>query len=258
MSLSREQTERYARNVILSEVGEAGQERLLAGSVLLVGVGGLGSPAALYLAAAGIGTLGLIDSDVVDISNLQRQIIHRTPDIGRAKVDSAAEKIEALNPDVTVRKYRKRLDPSNALQLLQDYDFIIDCTDNFDSKFLVADACHQARKPYCHAGILRFEGQLMTVIPAKTACYRCLFNRPPAAGAVPGGAQAGVMGLLPGVIGTLQATEAVKFILHRGELLTNRLMIYNALQGAFRTVKLERNPDCPLCGEPPGYGVSCG
>lgn len=251
MSLTESQIERYSRHIILTEVGGKGQEKLLAGKVLLVGTGGLGCPAGLYLAAAGVGTLGLMDGDVVDLSNLQRQVAHHTPDIGRAKVDSAAEKFRAINPDVTVRTYRERLTAANALAILREYDFVIDGTDNFASKFLVADACHFAGKPYVHAGILRFNGQLMTVLPGKTACYRCVFNAPPPPGAVPSCSQAGVLGVLAGVIGTLQATEAVKFLLGQGELLTDNLLVYDGLRANFRKVALKRNAKCPLCGERP-------
>ena len=251
MNLTEDQIERYSRHIILPEVGGKGQERLLAGKVLLVGAGGLGSPAGLYLAAAGIGTIGIMDADEVDLTNLQRQVIHFTADLGKPKVESAAAKMRAINPDVQVKGYQERLIAANALQILDDYDFIIDGTDNFPSKFLVADACHFAGKPYSHAGILRFDGQTMTVKPGKTACYRCVFNTPPPAGAVPSCSQAGVLGVLAGVIGTLQATEAVKFLLDQGELLTDRLLVYNALKVTFRKVTLKRNPSCPLCGENP-------
>lgn len=251
MSLTEEQIERYSRHILLPEVGGKGQEKLLAGKILLVGAGGLGSPAALYLAAAGIGTIGIVDGDVVDVSNLQRQVIHSTADLGRLKVESAAEKMRAINPALEVRTYALRLTAANAPAMLAEYDFVIDGTDSFASKFLVADACHFARKPYSHAGILRFEGQAMTVRPGETACYRCVFNAPPPAGTVPSCSQAGVLGVLPGVIGALQATEAVKFLLGKGELLTNRLLIYHCLRAEFRTVSLKRNPSCPLCGEHP-------
>lgn len=251
MNLTEAQIERYSRHILLPEVGGRGQEKLLAGRVLLVGAGGLGSPAGLYLAAAGVGTIGIMDADVVDLSNLQRQIAHATPDIGKPKVDSAAAKLRALNPDVAVRAHRARLTAANALELLSDYDFVIDGTDSFASKFLVADACHFAAKPYCHAGILRFDGQLMTVLPRQTACYRCLFAAPPPAGAGPSCAQAGVLGVLAGVIGTLQAAEAIRFLLGKGELLTNRLLVYDGLNASFRGVSVKRNPRCPLCGVSP-------
>jgi len=251
MNLTEEQIERYSRHIILPEVGGKGQAQLLAGKVLIVGAGGLGSPAALYLAAAGVGTIGLIDADAVDLSNLQRQIIHATPDLGRPKVESATGKMRAINPDVALNGYPERLTAANALTILGDYDFVIDGTDNFPSKFLVADACHFARKPYSHAGILRFDGQTMTVIPGKTTCYRCIFSAPPPAGAVPSCSQAGVLGVLAGVLGCIQATEAIKFLLSIGDLLTNRLLVYNALKMKFRDVPLRRNRQCPLCGEHP-------
>lgn len=251
MNLSEEQIERYSRHIILPEVGGKGQAKLLAGKILLVGAGGLGSPAGLYLAAAGIGTIGVIDADVVELSNLQRQVIHFTSDLGQPKVKSAAAKMRAINPDVRVKSYHQRLTAANALDILADYDFVIDGTDNFPSKFLVADACHFAGKPYSHAGILRFDGQTMTVKPGESACYRCVFNGPPPAGAVPSCSQAGVLGVLAGVIGTLQATEAIKFLLGQGKLLTDALLVYNALEMSFRKVALKRNPSCPLCGEHP-------
>lgn len=251
MSLTDAQIERYSRHILLPEVGGRGQEKLLAGRVLLVGAGGLGSPAALYLAAAGVGTLGLIDADVVDLSNLQRQIIHSMADLGHPKAESAANKMRALNPDVRVSTYHARLTAANALELLKEYDFVIDGTDNFPSKFLVADACHFAGKPYSHAGILRFDGQTMTVRPGVSACYRCVFNAPPPAGAVPSCSQAGVLGVLAGIMGALQATETIKYLLGQGDLLTDSLLVYNALKTTFRKVGLKRNPKCPLCGAAP-------
>ncbi len=251
MNLTESQIERYSRHIILPEVGGRGQEILLAGKVLLVGVGGLGSPAGLYLAAAGVGTIGLMDGDVVDLSNLQRQIAHATSDLGKPKVDSAAVKLRAINPDISVRTYTERLTAANALDILRDYDFIIDGTDNFSSKFLVADACYFAGKPYSHAGILRFDGQLITVHPGVTACYRCVFNAPPPPGAVPSCSQAGVLGVVAGVIGTLQATEAIKYLLDVGDPLTDKILVYDALRAAFRQVPLKRNPQCPLCGALP-------
>lgn len=251
MNLTEEQIERYSRHIILPEVGGKGQAKLLAGKVLIVGAGGLGSPAALYLAAAGVGTIGLIDADTVELSNLQRQIIHTTTDLGRPKVESATDKMRAINPDVTVHTCCERLAAANAPAILKDYDFVIDGTDNFPSKFLVADACFFLQMPYSHAGILHFDGQTMTVIPGKTACYRCIFGAPPPPGTVPSCSQAGVLGVLAGVIGCIQATEAIKFLLGIGDLLTNRLLAYNALSMKFREVSLHRNCHCPLCGEHP-------
>lgn len=251
MSLTEKQIERYSRHIILPEVGGKGQEKLLAGRVLIVGIGGLGSPAALYLAAAGVGTLGLVDGDVVDLTNLQRQIAHATADVGRAKVESAAAKCRAINPDVTVRPYPEYLRADNALAILKDYDFVIDATDTFAAKFLVADACHFAGKAYAHAGVLHFEGQAMTVIPGRSGCYRCLFREPPPADAAPSCSQAGVMGVLPGIMGTIQAAEALKYLLGIGDLLTNRMLVCDALKMTFRTIPFSRPSACPLCGDRP-------
>lgn len=251
MSLNEEQIERYSRQILLQQVGGVGQEKLLAARVLVVGTGGLGSPVALYLAAAGVGTIGLVDADAVDRSNLQRQIAHATPDLGRPKVVSAAEKLRALNPDVTVRTHELYLSAANIADVIADYDFVVEGTDNFPSKFLVNDACWFARKPFSHAGILRFDGQLFTVLPGESACYRCAFPAPPPANAVPTCSQAGVLGGVAGTIGCLQATEALKYVLGVGELLTDRLLVFDALAMRFREVKFRRNPRCPLCGEAP-------
>ncbi|MFC1463156.1 ThiF family adenylyltransferase [Verrucomicrobiota bacterium] len=251
MDLNEEQIERYSRQIILPEVGGGGQEKLLGGKVFIVGAGGLGSPAALYLAAAGVGTIGLADGDDVDLSNLQRQVLHATSDVGSPKVVSALERMHAINPHISIQVHKNRLTAANALEILGDYEFVIDGTDNFASKFLVADACHFARKPYSHAGVLGFGGQMITVLPGQTTCYRCVFNAPPPDGAVPSCSQAGVLGVVPGVIGVLQACEAIKFLLEVGDLMTDRLLIYDALKGTFRTAKVGRNGRCPLCGENP-------
>jgi len=251
MELSDQQIERYSRHILLEEVGLAGQQRLLASRVLIIGAGGLGAPAGLYLAAAGVGVVGLVDADRVELSNLQRQVIHHSSDIGASKVSSAAAKMRAINPDVTVREHNTMARAENALELVRDYDFVIDGTDNFPAKFLINDACYFARKPLSHAGILRFDGQLMTILPAQTACYRCVFRAPPPPGAVPSCSQAGVLGAVAGVIGSLQAAEALKFLLGRGELLTNALLTWNALRMEFRKVALRRSPNCPLCGAHP-------
>jgi molybdopterin-synthase adenylyltransferase len=248
MSLNEQQIQRYSRNILLNEIGGAGQEKLLASKVLIVGTGGLGSPAALYLAAAGVGTIGLLDGDQVDLTNLQRQILHRTSDVGRRKVDSAKERIEALNLDVNVRTYDVWARADNFRQIVKGYDFVLDATDNFPAKFLINDACFFDRVPFSHAGILEFEGQLMTVLPGQTACYRCVFPGPPPANTTLSCGQAGVLGVLPGVIGSLQATEAIKYLLGVGELLTDGLLTYNALTMSFRKVPTERNMECPLCG----------
>jgi molybdopterin-synthase adenylyltransferase len=246
-----EQIERYSRHIILKEVGGKGQKKLLGGKVMIIGAGGLGAPIALYLAAAGVGTIGIADADTVDLSNLQRQVIHHTPDIGKPKVESAREKMEAINPDVKVVTYQTWVNADNILDIIGDYDFVIDGTDNFAAKFLINDACVLARKPYSHGGILRFDGQTITVLPGESTCYRCIFNAPPPRDAIPTCNQAGVIGVLPGVLGTIQATEAIKFLLQQGELLTNRLLTYDALRMRFREVPLRRNPNCPVCGATP-------
>ena len=249
--LTEEQIERYSRHIILKEVGGKGQKRLLDGKVLLIGAGGLGAPIALYLAAAGVGTIGIADADTVDLGNLQRQVIHFTSDIGKPKVDSAREKMEAINPDVKVRTYREWVSAANIMDMISDYDFVIDGTDNFAAKFLINDACVLAGKPYSHGGILQFDGQTMTVRPGESACYRCIFHEPPPKDGIPTCSQAGVIGVLPGVLGTIQATEAIKFLLGKGDLLTNRLLTYSALRMKFREIPLKRNPACPVCGENP-------
>jgi molybdopterin/thiamine biosynthesis adenylyltransferase len=246
MSLSLRQRDRYLRHLALPEIGESGQERLLAARVLVVGMGGLGSSAAFYLAAAGIGTLGILDDDRVEPSNLQRQILYSTTDVGRLKTDSAALRLKALNPDIAVEASALRLDESNALELLSRWDFVVDATDNFDSKFLIAAACDAVSRPYSHAGITRFLGQTLTVIPGTTACYRCIFVEPPEP-CEDDGKPAGPLGAIPGVIGAIQAAEALKYVLRIGSLLTNRLLIYDSLGGRFREVAVSRSPSCPLC-----------
>ena len=250
MDFSEEQIERYSRHIILEDVGPEGQEAIMNGKVLIIGAGGLGSPAALYLAAAGVGTIGLIDGDTVDLTNLQRQIIHTTPDLNKAKVISAREKIEVLNPDVNSVIYQKRITSENINEIIKDYDFIIDGTDNFPTKFLINDACVFAMKPYSHGGILRFNGQTMTFTPGNT-CYRCFFQSPPPPDAVPSCSQAGVLGSIAGILGTIQATEALKYLIGKGDLLTNRMLIFDALDMNFETMVIKRNMDCPICGENP-------
>jgi len=249
--LTDQQIERYSRQIILEQVGGEGQRRLLDSSVLIIGAGGLGSPAAMYLAAAGVGTLGMADYDKVDLTNLQRQVIHHTSDLGIEKVVSAENKIKSINPDVSVKTYAMRLSAGNIREIIRPYDFVIDGTDNFAAKFLVNDACYFEKKAFSHAGVLRFEGQLITVIPGESTCYRCVFNSPPPDGAVPSCSQAGILGAVAGAIGTLQANEALKYLLGIGELLTGTLLTFNALAGEFRPVKIARNPDCPLCGARP-------
>lgn len=251
MGLTDQQIERYSRQIILAEIGGAGQEKLLSSKVLIVGAGGLGAPAAIYLAAAGVGTIGIIDNDKVDLTNLQRQIIHHTSDLGSKKVDSAKAKIKAINPDVTVQTYQLKATAKNISEVIQQYDFVIDGTDNFPAKYLVNDACYFAKVPFSHAGILQFYGQMITVLPGETTCYRCIFRSPPPAGVVPSCSEAGVLGVVAGVIGCLQATEAIRYLLGIGELLTSALLTYDALDMDFRVIRLKRNPDCPLCGENP-------
>lgn len=252
MAFSNEQLERYSRHIILKEVGAKGQKKLLNAKVLIIGAGGLGAPVAMYLAAAGVGTIGIADADEVDLSNLQRQIIHATADLGKAKVKSAKETMNAMNPDVTVNTYRMFVTAENIMDLIKEYDFIIDGTDNFPAKFLINDACVMAKKPFSHAGIIRFQGQLMTYVPGEGPCYRCVFKSPPPKDAVPTCKQAGVIGAMGGVIGSLQAMEAIKYILGVGNLLTGKLLTYDALRGDFRTVPLPKHVStCAVCGEHP-------
>ena len=252
MAFTDDQLERYSRHLILKEIGVRGQKKLLAARVLVIGAGGLGSPAAMYLAAAGVGTIGIVDDDVVDLSNLQRQIIHGTGNVGMPKVESAAETVTSINPDVTVKPYHIRVSAGNIAELIADYDVIVDAADNFSTKFLINDACVLAGKPYIYGGALRFEGQLMTYVPGRGPCYRCIFRDMPAAGEVPSCKEAGVLGAVVGVIGSMQAVEAVKLILGVGKPLTARLMTFDALAMTCRAVPLpEREPDCPVCGEHP-------
>lgn len=250
IELSEEQIERYSRHILLQDVGLEGQEKLLNAKVLIVGAGGLGAPAALYLAAAGVGHIGIVDADVVDLSNLQRQVIHFTKDVGRPKVESAKEKMLAINPDVEVTTYHEFLDSGNAKEIIAPWDFIIDGTDNFPVKFLINDACVMLGKPFSHGGILRFQGQTFTHLPG-TACYRCFFKEPPPVGAVPTCSQAGVLGAIAGMLGTIQAAEALKYFLHVGDLLTNRLLTFDAKKMTFRTIKVRRRENCEVCGQHP-------
>jgi molybdopterin/thiamine biosynthesis adenylyltransferase len=256
LSFSDEQLERYSRHILLKEIGVKGQKKIAGGKVLVIGAGGLGAPAAMYLAAAGVGTIGIADADVVDLSNLQRQIIHATADVGKAKVESAKETMNAMNSDVDVVTYHDWVNSSNIKDIINDknYDFIIDGTDNFPVKFLINDACVMLKKPFSHAGIIRFQGQLLTWAPredGKCACYRCVFHSPPPPDAVPTCRQAGVLGVMGGVIGALQATEALKYLLSLGNLLTDHLLTYNALSMEFRKVPLTHNDKCPVCGSKP-------
>jgi molybdopterin/thiamine biosynthesis adenylyltransferase/rhodanese-related sulfurtransferase len=249
--LSTTEVARYSRHLIMPEVGVDGQKRLKASSVLLIGAGGLGSPLGLYLAAAGVGRIGLIDFDVVDFSNLQRQVMHGTPDVGRPKLQSARDRLQAINPEVRLDLYETRLSSANALQLFAPYDIIIDGTDNFPTRYLVNDACVLLKKPNVYGSIFRFDGQASVFYPGKGPCYRCLYPEPPPPGEVPSCAEGGVLGILPGLIGCIQATEAVKLILGKGEPLIGRLILYDALAMSFREFKVRRNPRCPMCGDHP-------
>lgn len=250
-ALSADEIKRYSRHLILPEVGMEGQQKLKAGKVLLIGAGGLGSPAAMYLAAAGVGTLGIVDFDVVDTSNLQRQLLHGTSDIGRPKLDSAKDRIKGLNPHVHVETYETALSSENALQLFEPYDVILDGTDNFPTRYLVNDACVLLGKPNAYGSIFRFEGQASVFGMKDGPCYRCLYPEPPPPGLVPSCAEGGVLGVLPGIVGTIQATETIKLLLGIGEMLVGRFMIFDALRMKFREMKLRKDPDCPVCGEHP-------
>ena len=248
MAFSPEERKRYARHIDLPGFGGHAQERLRAGRVLVVGCGGLGSPALYYLAAAGVGLIGLMDSDVVDISNLQRQILHATPDIGRPKVDSAVGRLRALNPHVRLSPHAERLTTDNARDLFAPYDIILDATDNFASKYLISDTCVAMKKPFVHAGISGFCGQLLTVVPGKSACLRCIFPSPPPSATPESAPSAGPLGAVPGVIGSLQAVEVIKYLTEIGALLTDTLLTYDGLEAEFRPVHANRNPACTACG----------
>ncbi|MCL6650037.1 MAG: molybdopterin-synthase adenylyltransferase MoeB [Chloroflexi bacterium] len=261
--LSREQLSRYSRQIILQEVGLGGQRRLLESRVLVVGAGGLGSPAALYLAAAGVGTIGIVDGDRVELNNLHRQILHTTADLGKPKTQSAGRTLQALNPDVRVIPFQTTLTSENALEIIRDFDLVVNGSDNFPTRYLVNDACVFLRKPLIDASILRWEGQATTFLPGH-GCYRCLFPTPPPPGVVPSCAEGGILGALAGFMGTLQATEAVKVLLGHGRTLVNRLLLFDALENEFRVVRWARNPDCPVCGDQPAitelidYEAFCG
>src|SRR5947209_510434 len=250
-TLSKDEILRYSRHLIIPEVGIEGQQKLKAAKVLLIGAGGLGAPLGLYLAAAGVGKLGLVDFDVVDFTNLQRQVIHATQDVGRKKLDSAADKMKAINPHVEIVKHEVALTSENALDILKDYDLVVDGTDNFPTRYLVNDACVLLGKPNVYGSIFRFEGQSTVFAYEGGPCYRCLYPEPPPPGLVPSCAEGGVLGILPGTIGLIQATEAVKLILGIGEPLVGRLLLYDALSMRFRELKLRRNADCPVCGDHP-------
>jgi adenylyltransferase/sulfurtransferase len=251
ISLSSKEVARYSRHLIMPEVSLDGQKRLKAARILLIGAGGLGSPLGLYLAAAGVGRIGLVDFDVVDFSNLQRQVLHGTPDVGRPKLQSARDRLEAINPEVTIDLYETSLTSKNAIAILEPYDIVIDGTDNFPTRYLVNDACVLLDKPNVYGSIFRFDGQASVFFPPHGPCYRCLYPEPPPPGEVPSCAEGGVLGILPGLIGCVQATEAVKLILGKGAPLIGRLLLYDALQMRFQEFKIRRNPKCHMCGDRP-------
>lgn len=251
MEFTEEQLQRYNRHIILPEVGLEGQKRIAQAKVFIVGAGGLGSPVGYYLTAAGVGTLAIIDNDDVELSNLQRQIAHSVKTLGSPKVESAKIKFETLNPDVHVIAIKQRLTKDNILDLIRDYDIVVDCSDNFPTKFLVNDACVMSKKPLVTGAISRFEGQVTVVIPGVGPCYRCLFEEPPPPGALPSPSEVGLLGVIPGVIGTLQAAEVLKLIIGMGALLKGELLMYDALKSTFRKVKVPKNPECPICSDNP-------
>ncbi len=258
-----EQVQRYSRHIIMPQVGSIGQRKLMDASALVVGAGGLGSPLAMYLAAAGVGKLGIVDFDVVDITNLQRQLLHRNQDVGRPKVDSAEDTVHAINPDVEVVKIPIHLNSSNVMDIIKDYDMVIDGTDNFPTRYMINDAAVLASKPVVHGSIFMFEGQATTFLPGE-GCYRCLYPAPPPPGMVPSCSEAGVLGVLPGIVGSTMAIEAIKLVLGIGKPLVNRLLMFDALDMDFRTVKIRRDPECPICGDNPtideliDYEAFCG
>lgn len=251
MEFSEDQLQRYSRHIILPEVGGKGQKKILAAKVLIIGAGGLGCPVGYYLAAAGVGTIGLVDNDSVELSNLQRQIAHSTDRVGMMKVDSAKATFEALNPDVKVVGIKERMNKDNIMDFMKDYDIVVDGSDNFPTRYLVNDACVLLGKPLVSGAILKFEGQITTIVPREGHCYRCLFEEMPPAGLVPSCQEAGVIGAIPGVVGSLQAIEVFKLILGKGDVLKNSLVIYDALKTTFRRVKVPKNPACPICGDHP-------
>ena len=263
ITLTPEQVKRYSRHIIMGDVGSKGQRTLMGSKALIIGAGGLGSPSAIYLALAGVGTVGIVDFDVVELSNLQRQVLHHTADVGRPKVQSAIDNIKAYNPDVNVVVHETRLESDNAMDIISQYDLVINGADNFATRYLVNDACYLLNKPLVDGSILIFDGQATVFLPGQ-GCYRCLFPSPPPPGMVPNCAEAGVLGALTGLVGSIQATEALKYFLGIGESLSSRLLLIDALSIKFREVKLKRNPNCPLCGDDPSvtelidYEVFCG
>ena len=248
---TEEELRRYDRNILLSEVGRKGQKKINGARVLMVGSGGLGSPVGYYLAAAGVGKIGIIDDDQVELSNLQRQIVHSTPNLGKNKAISAKEALLALNPGIEVITYQERATPKNFLDILEGYEIVVDCTDNFPTRYLINDACVITRKPFAHGAVLRFHGQTMTIVPGEGPCYRCLFREPPPPGVVPSCQEVGIMGVVPGLIGAIQATEVLKLILGTGKLLKGRLLIYEGLDMEFKDVTIQRDLSCPVCGDNP-------
>ena len=263
ISLTPEQVKRYSRHIIMGDVGSKGQRALMGAKALIIGAGGLGSPSAIYLSLAGVGTVGIVDFDVVELSNLQRQVLHHTADVGRPKVQSAVDNIKAYNPDVNVVVHETRLESDNAIEIISQYDLVINGADNFATRYLVNDACYLLNKPLVDGSILIFDGQATVFLPGQ-GCYRCLFPSPPPPGMVPNCAEAGVLGALTGLVGSIQATEALKYFLGIGESLSSRLLLIDALSMSFREVRLKRNPDCPLCGDNPtvteliDYEIFCG
>ena len=263
ITLTPEQVKRYSRHIIMGDVGSKGQRTLMGAKALIIGAGGLGSPSAIYLSLAGVGTVGIVDFDVVELSNLQRQVLHHTADVGRPKVQSAVDNIKAYNPDVNVVVHETRLESDNAIEIISQYDLVINGADNFATRYLVNDACYLLNKPLVDGSILIFDGQATVFLPGQ-GCYRCLFPSPPPPGMVPNCAEAGVLGALTGLVGSIQATEALKYFLGIGESLSSRLLLIDALSMSFREVRLKRNPDCPLCGDNPtvteliDYEIFCG
>jgi molybdopterin/thiamine biosynthesis adenylyltransferase len=261
--LKPEQVKRYSRHIIMNDVGSSGQRKLMQSKALIIGAGGLGSPAAVYLALAGVGTIGLVDFDIVELSNLQRQILHHTADVGRPKLESARDNLKAYNPDVNVVLHEARLESDNAMDIISQYDLVVNGADNFATRYLVNDACYLLKKPLVDGSILIFDGQATVFMPGE-GCYRCLFPSPPPPGMVPNCAEAGVLGALTGLVGSIQATEALKLFLGIGHSLSSRLLLIDALSMTFREVKLKRNPECPLCGDNPtvteliDYEIFCG
>jgi len=250
--LNKDQIERYSRNILIKEIGESGQEKLLNSKVLCIGTGGLGSAILYHIVASGIGIVGIADDEKVELSNLQRQILHFTPDIGKEKVVSAKEKLNKLNPDVKIITYRERINKSNIMDIIKEYDAVVDGTDNFETRFLVNDACYFAKKPLFYGAVLAMEGQVSTFIPDKNnPCYRCLYPEPPQDGIIPKTSEVGVLGVVPGIIGLIEATECIKYLIGIGDLLVGRLLIYDALRLRFREAILKKDPNCPLCGKNP-------